>query len=305
MYAHYFSNLDTLDFDSKYHFLHHLYLWNGDANAKKLLNEMAGKFLDPKRLEQYLRDIYTRPSHTHVKNAPNLRRPVLARHPHIRPINSLLIEVLYAKTVFGYDAKALASKLTPDSAIIDSFVKLDREQRDIAVLSTYAVNSLYVADRFYFGEEKLSPVTMLSFASSLDLSNPDEQTLYFYYITHCIIGESLFYSRAIPEQYKATYIDALSKLDTILMTDAYTELHMDIKFEVLVCAKMCGVHLRSAAKIYEEAMQSVSPQGDYIVDTVNNQAQQNYANLSSSEHRNVLFLMSCTDFSPAPPLHVG
>ena len=263
---------------------------------------MASDFTQRDHLLEYLTAIYTKPANKHIKNAPTLRLPVLAEHPLIRPINSLILEALYAQAVFGCDVRSLTRQLIADDDIRQAIATLVRSPHDIAVLSTYAVNTLYIADRFYFGSDVLDPQDILSHAELLDMSDPEQRLLYFYYVTHCVIGESLFYSRPLPKQHLAVYTAALRKLDAVLMSDAFEDLHLDIKFEVLVCAKMCGIRLASTDNIYQQALQSLSPQGDFIIDTAGAQAQTGYATLSSAEHRNVLFLMSCVEYAPASPL---
>lgn len=295
----YKNNIDKLTFSDRYHFLHHLYLWErNDWASNKLASikkEIAGdKATVLERLNRQLMQSAIAP----VKNAVQLRKKYFAKHPTIQQLNNLLLETLYMKTVFGVDSRSLTPQVTRHLDIPAIFKTLLADSQAVAFLSTYAVNFFYIYDKFYAKTESFKPADILRHADILDKNNPQELLLYFYFVTHCIIGDSLFYAMPISHKYLQTYRSALRKLDEILMSDAYSLLHMDVKFETIVCARMCDLRLKSEAKIYSEGLRSLSTNGHFIVDTHNKSAQENFKDLSSSEHRNVLFLMSYKEYQP-------
>lgn len=295
----YKTGIDTLKFSDRYHFLHHLYLWNKDEWVSNKLEGIKNKIVGDKttvleRMGEELSHSATSP----VKNAAELRKKYLAKHPDVRPLNNLLLDTLYMKTVFGFDGRSLVIQATQNLDISNTLKNLLADPEAIAFLSTYAVNFIYIYDKFYAKTTSITPNSILGYADILNKNDPQELLLYFYFVTHCVIGESLFYATPIPHEHVQTYRVALQKLDEILMSDSYSLLHMDVKFETIVCARMCGLRLRSETKIYSEALQSISAKGNFIVDAHNQSAQENFADLSSSEHRNVLFLMGCTGYAP-------
>lgn len=295
----YSRNIDTLKFSDKYHFLHHLYLWNKDNWLSEELisikkEVVADEATMLKRMNSQLINTATQT----VKNAAQLRKKYILKHPDVRPLSNLLLETLYMRTVFSVDNRSFIPGLTQSLDIPNILEGLLADPEAMAFLSTYAINFIYIYDRFYAETDNIIPEDILGCADILDKNEPQELLLYFYFVTHCIIGESLFYAKPIPQKYLPTYQLALQKLDDILMSDSYSLLHMDVKFETIVCAKMCGIKLKSETKIYNEALRSLSGDGNFIVDTHNMSAQGDFLDLSSSEHRNVLFLMSCKDYKP-------
>lgn len=295
----YKTSIDKLTFSDKYHFLHHLYLWERNDWVSGELASIKRKIVGDKatvlkRMTRQLAPSAVAP----VKNAAQLRQKYIVKYPAIRPLNGLLLEVLYMKTVFGVDSRSLIPQVTHHLDIPILLRTLLTDSRAIAFLSTYAVNFFYIYYKFYAKTESFEPVDILRHVDILDKNNPQELLLYFYFVTHCIIGDSLFYAKPISDKYLQMYQSALRKLDEILMSGSYNFLHMDVKFETVVCARMCGLRLKSEAKIYSEALQSLSADGNFIVDIHNKATQEGFKDLSSSEHRNILFLMSCKDYEP-------
>ncbi|MET1033374.1 MAG: hypothetical protein ABWX94_02655, partial [Candidatus Saccharimonadales bacterium] len=116
--------------------------------------------------------------------------------------------------------------------------------------------------------------------------------------THCIIGESNFYTRTIPDYAASIYRDMLTSLE-VLITEHFDDINLDNKLEFLVCCRICSYETDLFDRIYEECSKSLSPNGTYLIDTHNGHtAQQNRTSLQASEHRNVLFLLSCSPYRP-------
>jgi hypothetical protein len=83
----------------------------------------------------------------------------------------------------------------------------------------------------------------------------------------------------------------LDELETVI-SDNYTAINMDNKFEFLVCCKLAGKQSSLESEIFAEAEYSVSEDGTFIVDRHNSNPQTANSTLDLSEHRNVLFIMA-------------
>ena len=124
-------------------------------------------------------------------------------------------------------------------------------------------------------------------------ANPTAQTLTStaYFITHMIIGESQFYSKALTSETIAAYTPLFKKLET-LMSKHFFSYKLDVKLEFLVCSRILGYTSFLEDMIYSEALNSFSPYGDFIIDTYNVTAAWQKKDLKTAEHRNILFILS-------------
>ncbi len=87
------------------------------------------------------------------------------------------------------------------------------------------------------------------------------------------------------------------KISEKIIQKNFKNISLDNKFEFLVCAKICGFQSSVEKNIYDEASQSLSPDGNFLIDTKNDKATQIGRNtFVGSEHRNVLFIMSQIPF---------
>src|SRR5690606_20751535 len=76
------------------------------------------------------------------------------------------------------DLRALATSLIEDTDAIK-------------VLSTYAINYMYLVDRILFDDSGVINAKQLyELGSSYDTTQPNQSLLLIYLYTHCIIGES-------------------------------------------------------------------------------------------------------------------
>ena len=89
-------------------------------------------------------------------------------------------------------------------------------------------------------------------------------------------------------------------LDTLedLIDNNFDKINLDNKLEFLVCARICHYESNLFKRIYEECEKSISPEGIFIIDRHNQNVQKDRSNFTSSEHRNVLFIMSTTEYLP-------
>lgn len=298
VFDQYFSNLEKLEKSDRYHLLHHIYLWDQDPKAKAELDKVRSEYtLDKDHVNKYLESFITG-SELPIKNAASLRQPYLNKHPKVRSYSRLLLEAIYLDSVFGYDARPVVWGLTSQTELDKVFDELIVDPKSIAILSSFSSNFLYIYDRYFGDGQKLSEKSMFEIGKTqYDLSDPDQFILKLYFYTHNIINETLFYWRGIPAEKLSLYQEMVKDIDGMLASNFYGA-HMDVKFEAIVCARICGITLSVENRIYEEALNSVSAEGNFIIDRHNNVPQTNRADFKTSEHRNVLFLMSCLPFKP-------
>jgi hypothetical protein len=115
-------------------------------------------------------------------------------------------------------------------------------------------------------------------------------------LTHAVIGESRFYARRVrPAQYKL-----FCKKTEQLIKDNYFDVSLDNKLEFLVCSQICSYDTSLRKLIEQEVEKSVSWAGNFLVDTHNYFGGSKTRHcLRTSEHRNVLYLMSQKAFKQA------
>jgi len=89
------------------------------------------------------------------------------------------------------------------------------------------------------------------------------------------------------------YRKMITDLEKIIVSN-FDSIHMDNKFEFLVCSKLVGHKSKLHDAIWDEGEKSISPNGSFIIDKYNKNPQKNRIDLILSEHRNVLAIMSQT-----------
>lgn len=234
------------------------------------------------------------------KNAAAERAPYFAKYPLIKKALPLLFRLLFIETVYGIDGRKYLYDFVSEQELSQLKTDLLADEKAIAILSTHASNFLYLYHRFLLRDEHGFDVDKLYQIGkeNYDLTDRTHLQLYIYLYTHCIIGESLFYKRNIPDDKKPVYLKMCRELETILQSN-FVDINLDNKFEILVCFKICEFKSEIEQKIIQEAEKSWSPDGDYVIDTLNNNKQTDNVNLEKSEHRNVLAIISDRDFSPS------
>ncbi|MBP9852523.1 MAG: hypothetical protein QG629_105 [Patescibacteria group bacterium] len=293
---HYIQHFETLPFDKQLHFSSRLALWSQDSFCEKKLAELQPQVTANGNPRLAIREVYkfALQSAGHgSKNAAVLRAPYFSAYPNIKPMVSVLFRIMFLWTIFHIDEREYFFELFPKEDAETLYRQLLADSTALAILSTHAINFLYLYTRLIIGDEQaFDPSHFIAIAhKQYDLQNPIHLQLYIYLYTHCIIGESWFYAQPIPATYFAVYKDMLQELENV-MADNFTAINMDNKFEFLVCCRLLGIHSSLESRIYDEAEQSVSSTGTFIIDRHNSNPQKANLDLDSSEHRNVLFIMS-------------
>ncbi len=298
----YRTNLNLLPFPKKFHFVSRLWLWAKDEEMARILPLLKDDFCkngDLEKLDVIIKQLIETPLQEFgSKNAAEERRPYFKKYPLLRPTLLVLFRLLFCETIYGIDGRSLIEKNFDIQKLDEMEEALLQDKPAISVLSTHAINFIYLYNRFYKKREDTVPVQYLfELAESIDTADNLNMLLYIYLVTHCVIGESLFYKRNIPSDKTSLYREAMYKLEDKIDT-RYDDVNMDNKFEMLVCFRILGLQSRLTERIYSEANASLSGEGDFIVDTLNNNPQLENIDFEKSEHRNVLYLLSNIEFRP-------
>jgi len=302
IYDYYLANFKDLSFDKQFHFASRLYLWDQDVEAAALLKQLRAKFTADDNPKLALKSVYEAALGSPVhgsKNASELRKPYFEKYPVLKTYVTLLFRCIFLQTIYGLDAREEFLKLCPREDVENLVKKLLEDSEAVAILSTHAINFFYLYGRLFKTEQDLfTPETFLVIGKKhYNLADPIHLQLLIYLYTHCIIGESMFYYRAIPAEHIHTYHSMLEELETII--DArFADINLDNKHEFLVCAKLVGFTSHLGDRIDKEALRSLSDDGHFIIDTHNNNGQIENITFDKSEHRNTLCIIAHRTFTP-------
>ena len=299
---YYLEHFQEMSYDKQFHFASRIYLWNRDPELKQhLFGDLRAEFTAQENPQQALQIIVdrTKALQSHgSKNAAELRRPYFERYPLLKMYVSLLFRVTFLETVYGIDARAELLTLVSDAELADYEQRLLADDDALAILSTHAINFLYLYRRIVKRDETgFDPAQFLELGRNhYDRTQKIHLQLLIYLYTHCILGESKFYYRT-PTQHRETYLAMLDEIEQ-LIRDHFVDVNLDNKFEYLACCRLLGVSSLLEDAIYDEAGQSISEDGTFLVDRHNNNPQITNNDLDLSEHRNVLFILANQPFVP-------
>jgi RimK family alpha-L-glutamate ligase len=278
-----------------FHYNSRMYLWTKEDKYKARLEAYRSKYAN---LSGILDKSRNSPSSNKKKSLHDQERAeYFEKYPKLRGFNEALFKYLFAYTIYDIDE----SDELGNSALIDEMSNLARQlledKEALKTLSTFAINYLYLlrfflrstGDKIFEVSELLSVIE--EFKHEINKENTD---LYIYFATHCIIGESAFYSRRI-ESDREVYLELLKKVEEVIH-QGYFNITLDNKCEFLVCCRLVGYSSFLEPIIQNEAEMSLSPIDNYIVDTVNSETRrQEKKTFLLSEHRNVLYIMANTE----------
>lgn len=290
---YYFYQLDHLQESKKAHWLLRHYLWFQDDLSQTLLRARKDHYIFPSQkatIESYQKILSSSPEKT-VKTHVSLRRKKRAKllasdYPRLAKITTMLFKALFAYTIYDTDHRDLLPRIIPKEEILALRKKLLENPDHIRSLSTPAINFLYITEWAY-GCKREHPKTYLEIGQNYTEKDFVLNTLYL--LTHCIIGESRFYSRKI-RYNKSVYVKMLVEIDRLLQQH-FKELPLDIKTESLLCARLLAKPLEAEKRIQYEISRSMK-QKPYLIDRFNFFRKKSSRQLSASEHRNVLYVMA-------------
>ncbi|MBI3983689.1 ATP-dependent zinc protease [Candidatus Microgenomates bacterium] len=296
----------SLDGYAKFHFASRLYLWTRDEKLKELLNHIRDQYLGGSQaatlrlLKSYIgRDFQTK--------TPE-RQAYLKEYQSAKAFNDILARVFFADYIYGEDLRPEVAKLKIDGAMAELAHQLRSDEQAIKALSTQAVNFIYFL-RHYWRDNPaqlrdvglqnthflyLLADRLLASWSPAAIADRNSAKLPIYLLTHLVINESLFYQQPLRG---LRYLKIIKYLEEVIAAN-YLATNLDIKLEFLVCAMLCGYQSELKSLILDEAQNSLSRFGNFIVDTYNLSAGSRPAKdrLASAEHRSVLYLMSASPY---------
>ncbi len=292
---YYEDNLDKLSFEKSFHYISRLFLWENRKELSVKLecfkqgfigeteDDILGNFRKTfSEVEKY---------QERVKNDISAREKYIKKYPLLGVYNRILFQALISKTVYKKDVADIVSKVLDREHALKMRDELMGDEEALKSLSTHAINFLYFSQEI-FGKFFEVDVKKLHRISISDFGKSDESLLLkIYFLTHCIIGESRFYSQAVNDE-KGIYTEMIKALEEIIKEN-YFRVSLDNKMEFLVCSRMCGFKSSVEKILIAEAESSMSEIGNYIVDILNAKGgDKRKKDFWNSEHRNVLYLMA-------------
>lgn len=298
--AYYFNHFDELDTSHQFHFASRMAAWSGDQEAyKKLLGLKQAFVTPPDNLSQseYIANLISEPQKGR-RVAQELRAPYFILYPDLYGLEKALFRVRHLKYIYDVDLKEVFLSVYPLAKIATLKQSLLSDPQSLRFLSSFAVNMFYVSEIVLDHQSpKATPEFWYEVGLHYDMTSIEQVQLLIYLYTHCIIADSHFYIRSIPEDHIATYNKMLSHLEAVI--DAQFEhISLDNKLEYLVATKIIRFSTKLADRIYYECRQSISTKGNFIIERHNQNLRPDRQTFIKSEHRNVLLIMSGSDFSP-------
>jgi hypothetical protein len=277
----------------KFHYSSRLYLWTKEEEYLTQLEELEPKFLghDADKTTDYFRNLLTKD--LLPANQSKVREESLKKHFKIRNLNRILFKRLFWDRIYGINTIQQVFDVIALDELISIAKDLNNDPESIAVLSTIAVNYLYLVSDL-INVDSRNPKKIIDVQKLFEIAQTyryslDVIDLKIYLITHCIIGESRFYSQIIDSNI-AIYKEMLLFLEDLIYKK-YFHISLDNKLEYLLCTRIMGLGSSLESIIINEAENSISTEGSFIVDTLNKSLDKNKKSFLLSEHRNTLYLM--------------
>lgn len=289
----YSQNFDSLSRRAQFHFASRLYLWEQISQATEWLATLRPWFTANGNPRAALQQLLLEPLPT-LRETTNLRQPYFNLYPKLQPYTRALFRLLFLCSVYKIDKPDLIFELFSREELLSQRNALLKDYDALKNLSSFAINFLYLLERFINRESSSLPVhDFLKLGrEAYDTNKPLERQLQCYLFTHCVIAESLFYYRRVPEANRGTYMEMLRQTEDII-DSFFSEIKLDNKLEFLVCCRLLGYQSQLESTIMESAEKSLTRQG-----FIHDQLSRSKPSLQAAEHRNVLFLMSQQPFRP-------
>lgn len=271
VYDKYMARFDELELEYQFHFASRMYAWTGGNSAQQRLKQIKERVMPTTHdgRVQALHDIkheLTAKDYERDVNNYTQRKPFFTKYPRLLLIHNSLFRIRHWLCVYGIDECESLFELATKEEIESMLVSLMNDEDALRVLSTYAINTLYLYQALFETSVHFPPKHAIAAAISYDRSAKADIQLLIYLYTHCIIGASLFYHQPVTSDIHI-YHAMLQEVERLIDTQ-YSTVTLDNKFEFLVCARLCGYTTYLTEKIYNEASVSINDQG-FIVDTVN------------------------------------
>ena len=296
----FYSSAFFLPDDKKFHFYSRLYLWTGKQKYYRELLKIEDYFLGGKNKEGWdagIKDLIVNELFYRKKAINNriFREKVIERYPRLGLFHELLFRSLLAKSIFRVDWWKQVVQQVPEDSFLVMGKKLLANRKDIKTLSTFAVNYLFFLAYFwpksFPGREVEKTILFLAEATPVEKGSCDEIKNCFYFLSHCLIAKSLFYSSCLVGGEESFEWRIIGQMEKILEQN-FSGNSLDGKLEFLVGCDLVNKKTGLKSRIIQEAEKSFSPIGNFLIDKNNfSPKESRRRSFFISEHRNVLYLM--------------
>lgn len=294
---YYYQNINSLPIDKQFHFATRMAAWNGDSVAFEMLRSLRNTIVEADNLTDVFGRIVSTPQ-TGRRNAHELRQPFFEKYPSLYGTHAALFRLRHLESVYGVDARQQFFEVCDKKDLDLLYDTLSNDPEALRILSTFAINFMYLYQKIALRNSDAVDATLfLRAAEGYDLSDKLNLQLKIYLYTHCIIGDSNFYTEQVPAQNLEAYKTMLAELEG-LISDNFEFINLDNKLEFLVACRIVGFDSGLFERIDAECQQSISPEGDFVIDTHNENLQEDKVSFEKSEHRNVLYIMSASEYAP-------
>jgi hypothetical protein len=293
---YYFGQFSELPAEKQFHFASRIAAWESDEQAVKHLKNLQGFMTNDGDIKGALQDILAAP----IGNVygKKLRKTYFDKYPGLYGIHNAFFRLRHLKEVYGIDCMADFLELVPLHELKSLYDSLGKDIEAFRILSRFAVDYIFLYEILFDIKDRLDPEAILEISKGYDLCDTQQANLYVYLLTHCIIADSNFYIRNIASGRLDTYTKMLDQLDIFIGTRR--DIKLDAQFEVLVANRICMRFSSMAGTIDSRASKSLSSDGTYIIDELNEMTNPRLNSFTGSEHRNVLYIMSRSNFQPGP-----
>jgi hypothetical protein len=297
IFDYFVQHFAELTLDKQLHFASRLGLWRKDTTCLALVEQLRSRILPTGDVGDTLRGIYDGtllPLRPGSSNALSIRTPYFERYPRLRQASTVLYWANLLDSLYGTEARSKIEDIISGEELTKLYDELSEDSDAIAILSTHAINFMYLYQRYMQQNIILPDMTLykdITASYPYDLSDPVQLQLYIYLVAHCVIGESLFYTQTIQANRQIDLHPLLGGVENTI-EQRFDMVNLDNKFEFLVCCKLVAYTSRLESRIMEEATTSASSVGLYLVDHPSRQSA--YTSFGNSEHRNALYIMACS-----------
>lgn len=298
VYHYYLNNSHLLTEDKLFHFGTRTAAWLGAPESFDILKSSYNFIVQPDRDLFSLVAEIVNSEQTGKRNAHELRQPYFEKYPQLYGAHLALFRVRHLEAVYGIDARAALFAAISEAELVQLRDELLADDDALRVLSTFGINYCYLLERVVRKDNSSLPLQhFYDIGAAYDTENIQHLQLLIYLYTHCIIGESNFYTQTIARDKLPIYRQMLTSLESLIEKN-FEKINLDNKLEFLVCARICNFTSTLSDRIYAECEQSISPDGTFVIDMHNENVQNDRNDFVRSEHRNVLFIMSTSAYTP-------
>jgi hypothetical protein len=291
VYDYYWQHREQLPIYEQFHFVSRLFLLKHDARAQAALANWKQENNNQEALLAFLEKALT---NTAPITHSELRQPFLDKYPTIRPIARRLFTYHFAKTLFNEKIETLLPTDEEKAEWTNLINSLLLDTTALKELSAFATNFILMVTNTIKSDSK-TPL-LFEFCQSLYNPNqsPKELELWIYFLTHLIIGDTLFYTSTLPKENQQLYTHMMELIEEKISTNFHF-VHLDCKVEYLVCCELSGYESSLVSEIGKELTNSLADDGHYVIDKINHYPQKTRATFDTSEHRNVLAIIAFYD----------